>query len=112
MMLMPEAPAPGRMKPVNGFENDGAKGGNCPWSVEEEHVAGPDLDGQRAAVEPALERLDLQRHAVVVDAVPAVDAGLRPSPAAQLNPMRGPKLFRSAWRLPWRNGCTIGLISS
>ena len=35
----------------------------------------------------------------------------RPSDA-QLKPMRGPKLFRSFLRSPWRNGCTIGLISS
>ena len=32
MMLMPEAPAPGRMKPVNGFANVGAKGGTAPVS--------------------------------------------------------------------------------
>ena len=30
MMLMPDAPAPGRMKPVNGFAVDGANGGNWP----------------------------------------------------------------------------------
>ena len=30
MMLMPEAPAPGRMKPVKGFEKVGAKGGTEP----------------------------------------------------------------------------------
>ena len=29
-MLMPEAPAPGRMKPVNGFDSVGAKGGKRP----------------------------------------------------------------------------------
>ena len=42
--------------------------------VEEEHVAGLHLDRQRPPVEAALERLDLQRDAVVVDAVAAVDA--------------------------------------
>ena len=41
--------------------------------IEEEHVAGTDLDRQRAAVEPALERLDLQHDAVVVDAVAAAN---------------------------------------
>ena len=30
MMLMPDAPAPGRMKPVNGFAVDGANGGKWP----------------------------------------------------------------------------------
>ena len=30
MMLIPEAPAPGRMNPVNGFENVGANGGTAP----------------------------------------------------------------------------------
>ena len=60
MMLMPDAPAPGRMKPVNGLAVDGANGGNWPVvGIEEEDVAGAHLDRQRAAVEPALERLDL-----------------------------------------------------
>ena len=30
MMLIPDAPAPGRMNPVNGFAIDGANGGNRP----------------------------------------------------------------------------------
>ena len=30
MMLMPDAPAPGRMNPVNGFDSVGAKGGKRP----------------------------------------------------------------------------------
>jgi hypothetical protein len=32
MMLMPEAPAPGRMNPVKGLENVGANGGTEPVS--------------------------------------------------------------------------------
>ena len=39
--------------------------------VEKEDVASADLDRQRAAVEPAFERLNLQDDAVVVDAVAA-----------------------------------------
>ena len=75
MMLMPDAPAPGRMKPVKGLAVDGAKGGNWPvCRIEEEHVAGPHLDRERAAVESPLERLDLERHTVVVDAVAPVHA--------------------------------------
>ena len=79
--------------------------------IEEEDVAGPDLDGQRPAVEAALERLDLQRHAVVVDTVTAADA--RPAVQRdQLNPIRGAKLFVSRCRSPVTNGRTIGLSSS
>ena len=40
--------------------------------IEEEHVAGADLDGQGAAVEAALERDDLEGDPVVVDPVAAV----------------------------------------
>ena len=43
---------------------------------EEEHVAGAHFDRQRAAVEAALERLNLERDAVEVDAVAAVEAAL------------------------------------
>ena len=57
MMLMPEAPAPGRMNPVNGFETSERTAGTGPCWVEEEHVARPHLDGQGAAVEAALERV-------------------------------------------------------
>jgi hypothetical protein len=42
--------------------------------VDEEDVARPDLDGQGPAVQPALQRHDLERHPVVVDAVAAVHA--------------------------------------
>ncbi len=101
MMLMPEAPAPGSTKPVNGLARDGADGGNWPvCRVEEEHVARPHLDRQRAPVEAALERGDLERDAVVVDAEAAVHTE-RPVPFAQLKPSRGPKLFLSAVRSPW-----------
>src|SRR5207237_9414927 len=41
---------------------------------DEEEIAGAHLDGQRATVEAALQGLNLKRHAVVVDAVAAVDA--------------------------------------
>ena len=39
--------------------------------IEEEHVAGPDFDGQRPAVQTALERLNLQHDPVVVDPISA-----------------------------------------
>ena len=48
--------------------------GTAGRGIEEEHVARAHLDRQRATVEPALERLDLERDPVVVDAVPAVHA--------------------------------------
>ena len=74
MMLMPDAPAPGRTKPVKGFADARSEGRKPPGRrIEEEHVAGTHLDGQRAAVEPALERLDLQHDAVVVEAVAAAN---------------------------------------
>ena len=73
MMLMPEAPAPGRMKPVKGSANVGANGGTLPVAgIEEEDVAGAHLDRQRAPVEAALERHDLERDPVVVEAEAAV----------------------------------------
>ena len=59
MMLMPEAPAPGRMP-------------GC--GIHEEYVARAHFDRQRAPVQPPLERLQLERHTVVVDAVAPVDA--------------------------------------
>ena len=77
MMLIPDAPAPGRMNPVKGFDDRRRKRRELSRvRIEEEDVAGPDLDRQCAAVETALERLDLERDAVVVDAVPAVHARL------------------------------------
>ena len=82
MMLMPDAPAPGRMKPVNGFADRRRERRELPGRrIEEEHVAGAHLDRQRAAVEAALERLDLERDAVVVDAVAAVHARAAVLPA-------------------------------
>ena len=58
MMLIPDAPAPGRMNPVNGFASDGANGGKLAGCrIDEEGVAGPHFDRQRAPVETALERL-------------------------------------------------------
>ena len=75
MMLMPDAPAPGRMNPVNGFAVDGANGGNWPGrGIEKEDVARAHLDRQRPTIEAAFERLDLERDAVVIDAVAAVHA--------------------------------------
>ena len=60
MMLMPDAPAPGRMKPVNGFDSARRERRHAAGRrIHEEHVAGAHLDRQRPAVEPALERLDL-----------------------------------------------------
>lgn len=49
------------------------------WSLEFlglalEEVTGPYLDGECATVRAALKRLDFQRHAVVVDAISAVNA--------------------------------------
>ena len=75
MMLMPDAPAPGRMNPVNGFGGRWRERRKLPGRrIEEEDVARAHLDRQRAAIQAALERLDLQRDAVVVDPVTAVHA--------------------------------------
>jgi hypothetical protein len=38
MMLMPEAPAPGRMKPVKGSAKEGAKGGKRPLSASRKNT--------------------------------------------------------------------------
>ena len=112
MMLMPDAPAPGRMKPVNGSAVDGAKGGKRPVSgSRKKTLPGANLDRQRASVEAALERLDLERDTVVVDAVAAVDAGAGAA-GSPVEPDTRPRLFMSRLRSPSRNGRTIGLISS
>ena len=63
--------------------------------VDEEQVAGADLDRQRPAVEPALERLNLQRDAIVVDAVSAANTRAGVAGVDQLKPMRGAQLFES-----------------
>ena len=62
--------------------------------VEEEDVPGAHFDRQRAPVQPALERLDLQRDAVVVDAVAAAHARpavagrpVEPDPRAEVVPI-------------------------
>ena len=56
MMLMPEAPAPGRIKPVNGFERVGREGWHAAGGlIHERQVPGAHLDRQRTPVEAALE---------------------------------------------------------
>ena len=75
MMLIPDAPAPGRMNPVNGLASRRRERRKLPGRrIEEEHVARAHFDRQRATVEASLERLDLERDAVVVDPVAAVHA--------------------------------------
>ena len=81
MMLMPAAPAPGSMKPVNGFASVGAPGGNLPhdgieWDSAgmKKSVPGAHFNRQRAPIQTTLQRLNLQCYAIVVDAITAVNA--------------------------------------
>ncbi len=83
MMLMPDAPCARQDEAGEGIRQVRRKRRELPVVPQEEQVARTHLDRQRAAVEPALERLDLQRDAIEVDAVAAVDAG----PAARRGPV-------------------------
>ena len=62
----------GRTNPEKGLLFGGANGGNLPVVGSRKNtLPGADLDRQRAPIESALERLDLQHDPVVVQAVPA-----------------------------------------
>jgi hypothetical protein len=79
--------------------------------IHEEDVPRAHFNRQRPTIEAALERLNLQGNAVVVDAVAGVHARV-PVTGRPVEPTLGPKLFRSLPRVPVRKGCTSGLISS